>query len=249
MDRSFDWIMGINPILELLKTHPERIVKVFTENKEFDQRKKELIEKLNQCKIPISFTDKKKLEHMVNSDSHQSFVAKILQREYLTLKAYIENLETRKKTFILVLDQIFDPHNTGAIIRAAECFGIDAVLFSKNRGADITPTVSKSSSGATELIPLIKVSNLHQSLLSLKEEGFEVVIAESKELSKSLYTFKFPEKVAFVVGSEGSGIQPLIRKIADHFVSIPMKGKIDSLNVSQAASIFLAFWQKSIFTE
>ena len=128
----------------------------------------------------------------------------------------------------------------GALIRVASCFSLTAVLFSKNRGSLITPVVTKASMGATELIDLIKVSNLAESIKSLKDNNFEIVVADMDENASNLFDFNFREKTALIVGSEGVGVRKLHKKLADHIVKIPMPGKIKTLNVSQAASIFLA---------
>jgi 23S rRNA (guanosine2251-2'-O)-methyltransferase len=134
----------------------------------------------------------------------------------------------------------------GAILRLAECFQVDAVMSSKNRGVDITPTVSKASSGASELVPIVMVSNLADSILRLKDEGYEVVIADANPKASSLLTFEFPKKCAFILGSEGEGFRKRIHDLADYSIYIPMQGKISSLNVSQAAAICLFTWRSKI---
>jgi 23S rRNA (guanosine2251-2'-O)-methyltransferase len=192
---------------------------------------------LKREQIPLIFMNKKNLDKKVGSESHQSFVA-IIQRTLYPLKELVET----RPSLIFILDQIYDPHNFGAILRACECFGVEGVIFSKNKGCPLTPVVTKVSSGASELIPLVRVSNIYNSLLKLRQEGYRIVASDCCESSKSLYSFKRPEKLAFVLGSEEKGVQPLIRKKADCLLHIPMKGQIDSLNVSQAAACFLSYF-------
>lgn len=234
LKKDTNLLMGINALEELFTAHKERIVKVFVEKGDLSSRKKELLEKLEAEKIPLEYVDKRKLEEKASSDSHQSFVAQV-DRPYLTLKEALE----KNPSFFLILDQIHDPHNFGAILRACECFGATSVIYSKNKGCPITPVVTKVSSGATELVDLIRVSNIHDSVLKLKEEGYTIVAADCSNEAQSLDNLEKPKKIALILGSEEKGIQPILRKNADHLVYIPMKGQIDSLNVSQAAACFL----------
>jgi 23S rRNA (guanosine2251-2'-O)-methyltransferase len=238
--KSFDLIMGRNCLEELISYDPDKIIEVFTTQTEKENRKKRIITELNKNKITTNFVSHKALSDMAGSDSHQSFVAKIKKREFIPISSFIEKYENKCR--ILMLDSLEDPQNMGSIFRSAECFGIDGVIWSKNRGTSITPVVSKTSCGASEMLNKIVVSNLATTVLLLKERGFSIIIAQAGEASSSLCDFTFPEKSVLIVGSEKSGVQPLICKYADYSISIPMKGKITSLNVSQATSIFLYHW-------
>lgn len=229
-------IMGKNCIREVLDKEPGKIRKVYTiESNNSDSLYQELL----HHRIPIEHTNKQDLSQLVNSTSHQNYVAELKQREFQDAHSFLESISEKSTSLVLMLDSIFDPHNFGAILRAAECFGVEGVVYSKNRGADLTPVVSKVSSGASELVPLIKVSNLAETVKLFKEHYFSVVSAHLEENSKSLYEFDFSERTLLILGSEGSGVQPLLRKKSDYTVQIPMLGKIDSLNVSQAAAVFL----------
>ncbi|MDN3504631.1 MAG: 23S rRNA (guanosine(2251)-2'-O)-methyltransferase RlmB [Rhabdochlamydiaceae bacterium] len=226
-------IMGKNCITEVLRCSPERIVKVYSSHKGSD----ELINQLKSAKISIDAVSKDKLSKMVESDSHQSFVAEIKERHQPSVKDFLDNAPD--KSIVLMLDSIYDPHNLGAILRAAECFGADLVIYSKNRGADITPVVSKTSCGASELVPVVKVSNLADTMSMFQKSDFWSVAADVGKGAQSLDQFSFPEKTLLIMGSEGKGVQPLLLKKCDAKVYIPMKGKIDSLNVSQATAVLL----------
>lgn len=235
-------VMGIHAIHEILLHAPKRLVRVFAESGKEKGRKSEILDLCERNKIPVSFVPFHQLTHLAESESHQSFVAQIKPRDFLSLKDFLQ--EEREKSLVLMLDQIFDPQNFGALLRSAECFGVDAVVFSKNRGSDITPVVVKTSCGASEILPLIRVSNLAEALSQFQEAGYEAVATLLDKSSHRLGSFPFADKTVLIMGSEGEGIQPLIRKKADRSVYIPMQGRIESLNVAQSAAVFLYAIQK-----
>lgn len=241
MKRELQWIMGKNCIFEVLKKTPERIVEVYTAQK---SKGDDLYAALLEHRIPIKEVSKHDLTRMVSSESHQSYVAVVKQRKEPDLRGFLEHSREKKRSVVVLLDSIYDPQNLGAIIRACECFGVDLVVFSKNRGADITPAATKTSAGATELVPILKVSNLVETLKAFQKEDFWAVAAEARPHAQSLYTFEFPKKTVLILGSEGTGIQPLLSKTCDFYLSIPMLGHIDSLNVSQAAAVMLSSYQR-----
>lgn len=230
-------VMGVNSLQELIKHSSRRIVRVYTEPVKNPGRKSEILDVCKQKNIPISLLPFDSLTKLAGSDSHQGFVVHVQGREYVNLKDFLQKNE--EKSTVLMLDQIFDPQNFGALLRCAECFGVDAVVFSKNRGSEITPVTTKSSCGASEIIPLIRVSNLAEAVTEFQKAGYEAVASLLDPNSQSLSTFKFADKTLLILGSEGEGIQPLICKRADKSVYIPMHGAIQSLNVAQACAVFL----------
>jgi 23S rRNA (guanosine2251-2'-O)-methyltransferase len=227
-------IMGVHAIQELLRHAPEKLLRIFT----VASKKSEILTQCEKKRIPISFTSNDQLTKMTGSDSHQSLVAEIQPRTYLDVKEFLSS--DLDNAFVLMLDQIFDPQNFGALIRSAECFGASAVAWSKNRGSDLTAVAAKSSCGASELLPLIRVSNLATAVQQFQDAGYEVVAALLDPKSESAFTFSFAPKTVLIVGSEGEGIQPLLQKKADRSVYLPMAGKIASLNVAQATAALLA---------
>jgi 23S rRNA (guanosine2251-2'-O)-methyltransferase len=240
-------IMGRNTIEEVLKHAPQKLKQIFVlDTLEKEKRREALIELAQEKHIPISYTSKDHLNKMAGSISHQGFCALIHNRNYFSIEAFMEREENKDTSLVIALDHIQDPQNMGAIFRLVECFGASAVLWSKNRGCEITPTVTKASAGASELITLIRVANLANALQDLQKAGYTIILADLSEGAKSLFEYEFPLKSVIVLGSEGEGIQPLIKKIADETVMIPLKGKISSLNVSQAAAVFLSWAKKSI---
>lgn len=238
----FRWIMGRNSLEELLRYAPERIIEIWTTPTILKEARKEsIIEQAQKHKIPIQTTSKEKLSDFVESESHQSFIAKIKPRHFVDLPGLLK--DAKSTSLFLALDSIFDPQNFGAILRVAECFSVDGIIFSKNRGCDITPVVAKSSCGASELLSIASVSNLAESLSALQKKDYQVIVADVGDNCIELPQFSFPDKSVLVMGSEGSGVQPLIKKRADHHVTIPMLGKISSLNVAQSSAVLLYHWR------
>lgn len=231
-------VMGLHAIQEIKEHAPKRILRLFTPNEKVEGRKKELLDFCKKKNVPISYMPFDALTKMVESDSHQGFVAQVQPREYLSVKGFLE--QEKDPSIVLMLDQIFDPQNLGAILRSAECFGVDAVIFSKNRGSEITPATTKSSCGASELIPLIRVSNLAETVTEFQKAGYTAVVSLLDANSQSLSAFKKADKTLLIMGSEGDGVQPLICKRADASVYIPMKGRVQSLNVAQACAVILS---------
>lgn len=237
--------MGRNCLEEVMKRSPDRLLEVFIAESRDDGhsrsggRRADISERLRELRVPVREVSRRDLESIVNSDSHQGVVARVSPRSYLSFEDLLESVREADAISILALDGVLDPQNLGAILRAAECFGIDAVLWSKNRGAPIGPVVSKVSVGASELIPLCVVSNLHRALEQLKEAGAWLAGTMVSPDATSLDAFEFPEKSVVVMGAEGEGIHQLIEKSLDFRVYLSMAGAIDSLNVSQATAVFL----------
>ena len=228
-------IMGKHCIEEVIKSSPERIVRAYT-----SKESSPLLADIQNHGIPIKLVSPHKLTDMVHSDSHQSIVVEVKEVDQHDFRHYVEGLALLDEAVILMLDSISDPHNLGAILRAAECFGVNCVIWSKNRGTDLTPTVSKVSVGASELVEIIRVSNLVETAKSLKEAGYFIITSEIDKRAIPIQEFSFPRKSVLVMGSEEKGVQRLLSQQADEKVYIPMGGSIDSLNVSQATAVFLS---------
>lgn len=240
-------IMGIHALREILQHAPNRLIRVYTDEPQKQGRKSELLNLCEKQGIPIVRTSSDLLTKMTGSESHQSFAAHVKGRLFLNVSEFLEQIEGREHSLVLMADQIFDPQNFGTLIRCAECLGADAIVWSKNRGADITPVVAKSSCGASELLPLIRISNLAEAVGQFEEGGFETVAALLEKDSQNAFCHEFASRTLLIVGSEGEGIQPLIRKKVDRSIFIPMKGKIESLNVAQAAAILMGLYQRKFW--
>lgn len=237
-------IMGKNCVREVLEKSPERIISLYTSHRDFASEP--FFKVALDCGIPVQFLGKREMEVKVNSESHQGVIALVKPRHEIDLKTFLRQKEEDSASIVLLLDSIHDPQNFGTLLRAAECFGADAVIWSKNRGVEVTPVVTKTSVGASELLEMIRVSNLADSIRKLKEAGYQVITAEVGHGAKNLYEARLSDRVALVMGSEGEGVQPLISKLADVKVYIPMFGRIDSLNVSQATAVLLSYLRRPV---
>lgn len=235
-------IMGIHAVQEVLLHAPDRFIRIYMEPPK-GGRKSDLLQLCEKKGIPISFSSQKNLDRMAGSESHQSVVAHVKSRAFLDVKKFLKRIDEKERSLVLMVDQIFDPQNFGSLIRSAECLGADAIVWSKNRGADLSPTVAKASCGASELLPLIRIANLAEAVGQFQEGGFTAIAALLDSSSQNAFTFSFPVRTLLIVGSEGEGIQPLIRKKADLSLYIPMSGNVASLNVSAAASVLIALYR------
>lgn len=193
---------------------------------------------LNKKKIKITRCNRAKLDKLVNNSFHQGIVLRVKEYETVDINEIIEANKDNENALLLVLDGVVDPHNVGAILRTSEAIGVDGVIIPKNNSAPLNATVAKTSTGAIELVPIAKVTNLTNTLLKLKDEGYWIVGAEAKE-SIDYREVDYKGKIALVLGSEGYGISRLVLDNCDYRVRLPMVGKITSLNVSVATAVLL----------
>ena len=193
-------------------------------------------------KIKINRVKKEDLDKICPNTNHQGVVAELRERKYYSLKEYLASSLDLDEDIVLILDSINDPHNFGAILRASECFAVGGVVWSSNRGTGVTPAVAKVSVGASELVRLVEVSNLSNTIIALKKAGYWIIAASNDEESQSVYEFSFPKKSALILGSEGEGVSKLLLDNADFKIKIPLYGSIDSLNVSQATAVMLSHY-------
>jgi 23S rRNA (guanosine2251-2'-O)-methyltransferase len=239
-----DLVIGRNTVREVLRYNPKRVKKLLIAKSSgntagSDHRVTEIIALAESAGIPVQKLTQDELATLVQSTSHQSVALELNDRDFSSLSDIVQQTKSATSSIILALDGIEDPHNFGALLRAAECFGVDAVLWSKNRGVQITPAVTKVSVGASELLRLVPVSNLAQALEKCKAAGFWTVVAMLGAGAESLDTFTWPDKTVLVVGAEGEGVRDRTAKEADFRVYIPLSGRVESLNVSQAGALLL----------
>jgi len=189
--------------------------------------------------IPVIEADRRKLDSMSAGESHQGVIAYVTPYRYSEVKDILDKAaEKGEKPFILILDEIEDPHNLGSIIRTAELSGVHGVIIPKRRSASVNSTVYKTSAGAVNHMLIAKVSNLAREVDDLKKEGIFVYGADMDGDSASFAT-DFSGGVALIIGNEGKGISRLLKEKCDSVVSIPMAGKLNSLNASVAAGILM----------
>lgn len=228
-------ITGRNPVMEALKTGRE-IDTLYMKHGDNEGSIKKILSMAKERKIIIKEVDKKKLDEMAEGENHQGVAALISEYIYWDLDQVLEQVRQKgEQPFFLILDEIEDPHNLGAIIRTAEGAGAHGVIISKRRSAQVNQTVEKTSAGATSYLPVIRVPNIAGAIDKLKKENIWVYALDME--GDSYFDTDLRGSIALVVGNEGKGISRLIRDKSDHRISIPMKGKIQSLNASVAASI------------
>lgn len=212
-------VYGKNVLYELDK---KTIRKVYTSRKEY-------LSYLQENKIKYEFVDNNILNHKVNGN-HQGIVIDTFDYEYYGIKDVTGNL-------VVILDHLEDPHNFGAIIRTCECMGVDSIIIPKDRSVQVNDTVYKTSVGAINNVKIIMVSNLVNAIDYLKENGYFIYTADMD--GEDYKHVDYAPKKVLVVGSEGNGVSQVVRKNSDVIVSLPMKGKINSLNASVSAGILL----------
>ena len=231
-------IEGRNAVTEALRSGTA-IDKVYLAKGETDRTLSRIAADAKKAGAVVVEADRRKLDAMSLTHSHQGIIAVAAVRAYATVEDILSIAEARgEKPLLVVCDEISDPHNLGAIIRTAECAGAHGVVIPKRRSAGLTAVVAKSSAGAVSYMPVARVPNIPALLKDLKQQGIWVFGAAA-EGTVSLYGADFKNAAAIVIGSEGDGMTRLVRENCDFLVSIPMKGRISSLNASAAAAILL----------
>ena len=231
-----DMITGRNAVLEALKSDREIEKLIVAKGAEGSIRK--ITGMAKDKKIPVQYREKAALDRIAGRNSHQGVIAQVSEYTYCTLDDILRRAEERgEDPFIMILDGLEDPHNLGAVMRTAECCGAHGIVIPKRRSAGITETVAKASAGAVEYMLCARVSNIGQAVDQLKERG--VWVAACDKGGKAYTEQDLTGSLAVVIGSEGTGISRLVREKCDFVVSIPMKGKITSLNASNAAAILM----------
>ncbi len=231
------FLYGINPVREALRNN-RRAFELFVQGNGTDQRISRLASMAEEQGIPVRHRQRADLERLAGNSHHQGVVLRVPDFEYTNLDDFIASVRSDISLFLLVLDGIQDPQNLGALIRTAACAGVNAVLIPKDRASGITPAVEKASAGAVETIPIIQVTNIAQTIDRLKNAGCWV-LGLSGDSSRSIYQGDYSGNIALVIGSEGDGIRPLVRKNCDAILSIPQYGGVSSLNASVAGGIVL----------
>ncbi|WP_341465284.1 23S rRNA (guanosine(2251)-2'-O)-methyltransferase RlmB [Alkalibacter saccharofermentans] len=237
-ERDVRQIEGKNPILEALKSGVT-IEKIMVAKGRRETGNTEVFDLAKEQKIKIQFVDRKKLDYSTKTGNHQGIIAIATNFSYYEPEEIIQKAKSKgEDPLIVVLDQLTDPHNFGAIIRTADACGAHGIIISKNRSVDLSPIAVKSSAGAAEHMMVSKVTNLTQTLKDLKKQG--VWIAGAEPSGDIYYKSNLKGPLALVIGSEGKGISRLVQEECDFSVSIPMYGEIGSLNASVAAGILLS---------
>ncbi len=230
-------IIGRNPVMEALKAG-RNIDTIYVSRGEKQGSIGKIIATARDAGILIKETDPKKLGFMCGNANHQGVIAKVAAHGYATVDDIFARAEEKgENPFIIIADEISDPHNLGAIIRSAECAGAHGVIVPKRRSATLNYTVDKTAAGALEYIPVARVSNLAAVMEELKERGVWIYGTDMEGETWCQTDLKGP--LALVVGSEGKGMGRLVREHCDFILSLPLSGHISSLNASVAAGIVM----------
>jgi 23S rRNA (guanosine2251-2'-O)-methyltransferase len=232
-------LFGLHSVQAALDYSPNKIHKAWVDTGRQDKRLTQAIDNLLDLGIEPEKVDRKKLDRLAENNNHQGIVIEVEMPAELSesdLKTAVENLT--ETALFLVLDNVQDPHNLGACLRTADATGVHGVIITKDNATGITPTVCKVASGAAETVPVYQVTNLARTLRWLKGEGLWIMGAAG-ETAQTIYSTDFSVPMALVVGTEGKGLRRLTKEQCDLLVSVPMLGKVESLNLSVATGILL----------
>ena len=234
MNKDINLIYGKNPVIEAINAR--KALKVFLVRNFNDQKVLNLIK---DNKLPVVNVSPNEMEKMCDGGVHQGLAAELKPYQTVSLEEIIRKANKKNKKIIVMLDNINDPHNLGAILRSADVFEAAGIVLPKHNSVSLNATVAKTSAGAINYVPVAVVNNLNQAIKTLKEEGYWVVSTDgSATIDYSSIKYDFP--VVVVIGSEGKGVSPLVLKNSDYIVKIPQFGHVNSLNASVAAGILLA---------
>jgi len=231
------YIYGINAVTEALKARGRAFEWVGMAKERHDLRLQRLIEDCRKLAIPVRFVQRTELDRMAGNAAHQGVVAVTSAKQYNDLDDVIE-AKRGQYSLVVVLDGVEDPHNLGAILRTADAAAADGVVIPERRAASVTGTVTKASAGASEHLPIAKVTNIARTIEKLKDRNIWTVGLDERG-TPTYDALDYKMDCALVLGAEGKGLHDLVKKKCDFLVSIPMLGKVPSLNVSVAAGVVL----------
>ena len=232
-------IYGIHPVQEALKSLHLQIEKILIGTQTPHPPLRSILDLANKRKIPVTLTTKENLERMTKGGVHQNVVGLVKETPYADVGGILSHWKKEgTRALFLILDGIQDPQNFGSLIRTALGCGVHGIIIPKNRSVGITPVVIKASAGATAHLPIVRVVNIATTIESLKKEGIWVFGA-SGEAKDLIYQLDLSIDLAIVIGAEGKGIRPLVKKKCDSLFSIPMKGPLSSFNASVSGGMIL----------
>lgn len=227
------WLIGKHAIEACMKAKRRKIKQILVADKHQTKYAQFLDNCVNNEHIPVRVADKKELDKRYPNSPHQGIIAEVSQLQQPSLEDVL-----KEATLLLILDQVTDPHNIGAVLRSADAFGCDAVLLPEQNSASVTEVAAKAASGAAETVPVIKVGNITKCLEMLAKEGFWSVGLDGQAKAE-ISQIDMAGKTVIVMGSEGKGLRPLVAKNCDHLAKIPMVGTVESLNISVATGVTL----------
>ncbi|MCW9707780.1 23S rRNA (guanosine(2251)-2'-O)-methyltransferase RlmB [Fodinibius salsisoli] len=242
-DNSNIYIYGRHPIQEALENEAERIEKIYVRDSLRDHQISSIFDLASSHRIPISHVPGSKLYDLVGSVNDQGVVALMSAISYQDFGTWIDTIDTSAYPAVLLLDQIEDPGNLGAILRTAAAAGISAVLVPKHRQAPVNATVYKTSAGTAGRIPIVRAGNLNQAILKLKDAGFWIGGLDM-DGDQDLWSLEVDRPLAFVVGNEGNGIRQKTLEHCDYHFRIDMDNNVESLNASVSTALLCYEWKR-----
>lgn len=232
-----DFVFGRHAVVEALQT-PDRVNRVFIQEGTSGRDAAKVIELAREKGIQVQTVPKTKIEDLVGNAVHQGLVASIAAYEYADLEDVFKKAEEKgEDPFIVILDGVEDPHNLGSILRTADATGVHGIIIPKRRSASLTATVAKASTGAIEHVPVVRVTNLTQTIEQLKARGVWVFGTDMNGTDYRKWNTKGP--LAIVMGNEGKGVSRIVKESVDEMVTIPMVGHVQSLNASVASALMM----------
>jgi 23S rRNA (guanosine2251-2'-O)-methyltransferase len=236
-------VIGRNPILEALNFNPLSIKKIVLIENLTDNKTREIIRIANKKNIKVESRNKKDFEKIFDKKDKsegvsQGVLAEVEDYEYMNLETLLEKIKSRNDSAILILDEIQDPHNLGAIIRTSVAAGTDGIILTEKNSAKVNHTVIKASAGAVSCTDIVLSKNIYKTIGKLKESGYNV-IGTSLNAETTIYDTDFKGRNVVILGNEGEGVRKNLLKMCNEIIKIPINGKVESLNVSVSAGIIL----------
>ncbi len=240
MARRTEQIFGLHAVKEMIETSPDRVINVWIQEAINSESVRAIHDELDKLGLSVQTTPRAAMSRMTKNQNHQGVIIEVKPAKKKTDNDLDEILEANKDNnpLYLILDSVQDPHNLGACIRSADATGVTAIIIPKDRSASINETVRKVASGAVENVTVISVVNLVRAIKKIKESGAWVVGADG-EAEQSIYDMNLKVPTAIIMGGEGKGMRESVLKECDYIASLPILGKIESLNVSVATGVIL----------
>lgn len=243
LENSNRYVFGRKPVEEQLLNTPEKVGKIYLRKDLNRSSVSKVLSLASKNRIPVTDVPGTRLFELVGKVNDQGIVASITETAYIDFEEWIEEVEPNTGTAVLLLDEIEDPHNFGAILRTAAAAGISAVIVPKHRQAPVTSAVYKTSAGTAGRIPIVRAVNLNQAILTLKENRFWIAGLDTGGDSL-LWDQTFDVPMAFVIGNEGRGMRKKTGEHCDFLLSLPMENDVESLNASVSASLVCYEWKR-----
>ncbi len=237
------FIYGRHPVVDQLNREPEKIDKLYIRDTVAGGAAHEIIRLASEHRIPVLRVPGRKLSDMVGAVNDQGFVAQITPVRYEEFDTWLETVDVALKPLVLVLDEIEDPHNFGAMLRTAAAVGATGVLVPKHRQAPVNATVVKTSAGTAGLVPIVRVVNINSALRDLQSAGFWICGLD-QHATTGVWDHKFDIASALIVGSEGKGIREKTLDLCDFKLRLPMEPGVESLNASVSAALVMYEWRR-----